>query len=108
MKQIFTIQPEAVLWLKEKLGDTPRVVVSLNKKGCAGGEYVFEPLAENAVTAVLDSVTQDGVAVYFARSLTLALIGAELLVRKDGFNTRLDFNNPNEKARCGCGESVAL
>jgi Fe-S cluster assembly iron-binding protein IscA len=27
---------------------------------------------------------------------------------KDALNTRLDFKNPNEDSRCGCGESVSF
>jgi len=36
------------------------------------------------------------------------LDGTELDFGKEGLNEGFKFNNPNEKARCGCGESFSI
>jgi Fe-S cluster assembly iron-binding protein IscA len=46
--------------------------------------------------------------IYFPRLDLFKIIGSTLVLYKDQFNTRLDFDNPNEESRCGCGESVSF
>jgi len=38
----------------------------------------------------------------------LYLLGARMDVKTDRFSSSFVFENPNETASCGCGESVAL
>jgi len=108
MKPLLTVTPDAAAFLAPKLEGFAGVRVNVNKKGCAGGEYEFRPLASSDVTPDLDVTESNGVKIYFPKTMLLALIGSELVLTKDQFNTRLDFKNPNELSRCGCGESVQL
>jgi iron-sulfur cluster assembly protein len=108
MKPFLTVSPDAAAFLAPKLEGFAGVRVSVNKKGCAGGEYEFTPVAASDVTPDLDATEDNGVKIYFPKILLLSLIGSELVLTKDQFNTRLDFKNPNELSRCGCGESVQL
>ncbi|MCB1539025.1 MAG: FeS assembly scaffold SufA [Rhodospirillales bacterium] len=108
MKPLVTVSSDAAAFLAPKLEGFAGVLVRMNKKGCAGGEYEFTPLAAADVTPDLDVSENNGVKIYFAKTMLLSLIGAELVLHKDRFNTRLDFRNPNELSRCGCGESVNL
>lgn len=108
MKPFLTISDDAAAFLAPKLEGYAGVRVIVNKKGCAGGEYEFKPLNAADITPDLDVSEQNGIKVYFPRTLLMALIGSELVLQRDKFNTRLDFKNPNEVSRCGCGESVQL
>jgi len=36
------------------------------------------------------------------------LIGSEMTYKKTDLEEGFDFVNPNEKARCGCGESFSV
>lgn len=108
MKKLLTISADAAAFLAPKLQGAAGLHVGINKKGCAGGEYEFAPLAADAVTPDLDCVEDSGIKIYFAKKNLMALMGAELVLVRDKFNTRLDFVNPNEASRCGCGESVQL
>ena len=36
------------------------------------------------------------------------LIGSEMDYKEEKFSSGFDFNNPNEIARCGCGESFTV
>jgi iron-sulfur cluster assembly protein len=40
-----------------------------------------------------------------ALAATMFLLGSEMDYVEDTFHTGFVFNNPNEKGRCGCGES---
>ena len=112
MANLLTVSDEAKQWLAQAMSTETRPVcgikVTVNQKGCAGGEYEFVPVYENDVMAECDKVTDNGVTVYFPRVQLLKLIGAELILHRDKLNTRLDFRNPNESSRCGCGESVSF
>ncbi len=108
MKPLLTISDEAAAFLAPKLDGYAGVRVSVNKKGCAGGEYEFTPVKTSDITPDLDVSEAAGIKIFFPKIMLLALIGSELVLHKDQFNTRLDFKNPNELSRCGCGESVQL
>lgn len=113
MTAVITISEEAVEWIKAKFASMSEqnysgLKVSVNKKGCAGGEYEFKPVTTDDLSDDLDKIEQDGVTLYYPRTMLLKLFGSELYLFKDQFTERLDFNNPNEVSRCGCGESIQL
>jgi len=110
-KSLLTISDEARDWLNNILGSQDDIVgvhVSINKKGCAGGEYVFRPVKAGEDMTACDKITDNGVTLFVPRTQILNLIGAELVLFKDRLNQRLDFKNPNEADRCGCGESISF
>lgn len=108
MKPLLTISDEAAAFLAPKLAGCAGLRVSVNKKGCAGGEYEFAPVREGETTPDWDSAESNGIKIFFEKKYLMSLLGAELVLVKDQFNTRLDFRNPNELSRCGCGESIQL
>lgn len=104
-----SITQEAADWIQAKLSDHHvGLLVTVNKKGCAGGEYEFKPLAEDEIMSDYGRVEDAGITLFYPRTLLLSLIGSELILYQDQFATRLDFKNPNEQSRCGCGESIQL
>jgi iron-sulfur cluster assembly protein len=80
----------------------------LENKGCGQGEYKFEPITEDEVKEDYDKIEDNGVTLFVPRTQILFIFGSELVLEKDQFSTRLDFKNPNEEGRCGCGESVVF
>ena len=52
-----------------------------------------------------DVVKQDGITVFIDPKAIMFLIGTEMDFVEDGLQSGFVFNNPNEKGRCGCGES---
>jgi iron-sulfur cluster assembly protein len=79
--------------------------VSVEKGGCAGMSYKLE-LAEAAPGDEI--VEQSGARVIVDGKAVLYLLGARMDVKADRFSSTFVFQNPNETASCGCGESVAL
>lgn len=110
MKPLLIVSDEAKNWLADKITghDVIGVKVVVNQKGCAGGEYEFSAVKAEDDVSDCDKVTDNDVTIFFPRTDLFKLIGSELVLNKDQFNTRLDFRNPNEASRCGCGESVSF
>ncbi len=71
--------------------------------GCSGMAYVIEFVDEIAVD---DVVFEDhGVKVIVSPKSLVYLNGTELDYAREGLNEGFQFNNPNVKDQCGCGES---
>jgi iron-sulfur cluster assembly protein len=82
------------------------VRVGVTNGGCAGMSYTMD-YAETA--NALDEVVEDkGVRIYIEPKAILFLIGTEMDFVREKFGARFVFNNPNQTAACGCGESVAI
>jgi iron-sulfur cluster assembly protein len=80
--------------------------VGVKNGGCAGMSYVVE-LAEDARPG--ESVVEDkGAKVLVEPKAVLFLIGARMDFVTDKLSATFTFQNPNETASCGCGESVSL
>jgi len=77
--------------------------IGVNPKGCAGQSYSID-FADKA--EMLDEVvTTKGVTVVIDSKAIMYLIGTELDYVEDKMSSSFVFRNPNEKGRCGCGES---
>ncbi|WP_020400138.1 HesB/IscA family protein [Kordiimonas gwangyangensis] len=74
-----------------------------SKHGCSGlgytVDYVSEPSADDEL------VEDKGVKVFVDRKSLLFLLGTQMDWEDSMFATGFKFTNPNEKGRCGCGES---
>ena len=71
--------------------------------GCSGLAYKLEFADEvQPEDQVFDS---NGVKVLIDPKSLAYLDGTELDFAREGLNEGFKFNNPNEKDRCGCGES---
>jgi iron-sulfur cluster assembly protein len=71
--------------------------------GCSGMAYVLEFVDEPNPE---DTVFEDhGVKVFVDPKSLVYLDGTELDYAKEGLNEGFQFNNPNVKDMCGCGES---
>jgi len=71
--------------------------------GCSGVAYVLEFVDE---VNEEDSVFEErGVKVIVDTKSLVYLDGTQLDYVKQGLNEGFEFNNPNAKSECGCGES---
>jgi iron-sulfur cluster assembly protein len=74
--------------------------------GCSGLAYIIEFADEIQPE---DKVFEDrGVKVIIDPKSLLYLDGTELDYKKEGLNEGFEFNNPNVKDMCGCGESFTV
>ncbi|KAA5601699.1 HesB/IscA family protein [Blastochloris sulfoviridis] len=80
--------------------------VGVKQGGCAGMSYTVDYATE--VRPGDEMVEQEGVSVLVDPSAIMFLLGAEMDYKTDKLSAQFVFNNPNETASCGCGESVSL
>ncbi|WP_020560248.1 iron-sulfur cluster assembly protein IscA [Thiofilum flexile] len=74
--------------------------------GCSGMAYTLEFVDQLEDTdTVFDA---NGVKVVLDPKSLVYLDGTELDYTREGLNEGFKFSNPNEKARCGCGESFTV
>jgi iron-sulfur cluster assembly protein len=77
--------------------------ISVNTRGCSGMSYEMNWV--EAPGPQDESVTNNGLTVLVDRKATLFLIGTTMDYKEDKLTRGFTFENPNEKGRCGCGES---
>ena len=77
--------------------------ISVNTKGCSGLAYDMTWTAEPGPGD--ESVADKGVTVLIDRKASLFLIGTTMDYEVKALTSGFTFVNPNEKGRCGCGES---
>jgi iron-sulfur cluster assembly protein len=93
VKELIARSDEPVLGLR----------VGVSTKGCSGMSYVVEYAKEQRK---LEDVVEDkGVKIFIDPTAVMFLLGSEMDYVEDKFHSGFVFNNPNEKGRCGCGES---
>ena len=74
--------------------------------GCSGMAYTLE-FADHLEDS--DTVIEEhGVKIIIDPKSLVYLEGTELDYTREGLNEGFKFSNPNEKARCGCGESFTV
>ncbi len=89
------------LYAKGRDGMTLRIGVST--KGCSGLSY--EMTWVDAPGPGDEVVTDKGLTLLIDRKASLFLIGTVMDYEVKSLSSGFTFTNPNEKGRCGCGES---
>jgi iron-sulfur cluster assembly protein len=77
--------------------------IGVKTKGCSGMAYDLSWADAPAPTD--ERVTDKGVTVLVDRKASLFLIGTVMDYETKAMSAGFTFTNPNEKGRCGCGES---
>ncbi|TCS62169.1 iron-sulfur cluster assembly protein [Varunaivibrio sulfuroxidans] len=82
---------------------TAGIRIGVRTKGCSGMSYTLEFAEEkNAFDEVVET---EGVTLLIDPKATMFIIGTEMDYVEGKLETGFVFTNPNEKGRCGCGES---
>jgi iron-sulfur cluster assembly protein len=108
-----TITDKALAEIKEMLTARKEpcegIKVSVRTRGCSGMSYTIEyAVKEKNISKFDDVVMRDGVTVFIDPKASMFLIGSEMIYKTDDLTSGFDFVNPNEKGRCGCGESFKV
>ena len=108
--QVMRLTDAAATRIKDIMAKAGRplagVRVGVKNGGCAGMAYTMDYATE---VDPRDEVVEDkGVKLLIDPKAVLFLLGTEMDYRIDKLSAQFVFNNPNQTAACGCGESVQL
>jgi iron-sulfur cluster assembly accessory protein len=110
---LITVTENAATQLRSKMASqspAPEAVfVSVKTTGCSGMSYDLQFLQKLAdAPKFADRIDAHGITVIIDPKASMYLVGSVMDYRKDALHSGFDFANPNETARCGCGESFTV
>jgi iron-sulfur cluster assembly protein len=105
--QLMTVTPAAVERVKALIDGrgkpTAGVRIGVRTKGCSGLSYTLE--FADTQQPMDEVVETEGIKLLIDPKASLFLIGTEMDYAEEKLKSGFVFKNPNEKGRCGCGES---
>ena len=107
MKQAMTLTESAAERIKALLAKRGKpsagIRIGVRSRGCSGLSYTLEYADEKGK---FDEVVEEkGVTVLIDPKATMFILGTEMDFVDEKLQSGFTFRNPNEKGRCGCGES---
>ena len=105
--QVMTVTPGAAERVKALIDGrgkpTAGIRIGVRSKGCSGLSYTLEFAdKQEPLDEVIDT---QGIKLLIDAKASLFLIGTEMDYEEEQLKSGFVFKNPNEKGRCGCGES---
>lgn len=103
------VTPQAAERIRAALAGRQKGVglrVGVKTSGCSGLAYVLEFVDHPQASDL--HYTSDGIDLYIDPKNQVYLEGTVLDFTDNGVESGFTFHNPNEKARCGCGESFTV
>ena len=104
---ILTLTPAAIDRVKVLLEGRGKpsygIRISVRTKGCTGLAYALEFADEAPPKDELIEV--EGLKVLIDPQAVMFILGSQMDYKEDKLSSGFVFTNPNEKGRCGCGES---
>ena len=105
--QVMSVTPAAAERVKALIDGrgkpTAGIRIGVRTKGCSGMSYTLE--FADAQQPMDEVVETGGVKLLIDPKASLFLIGTEMDYEEEKLKSGFVFKNPNEKGRCGCGES---
>jgi iron-sulfur cluster assembly protein len=104
-----TVTPAAIAHVVRQIrkrGHGIGLVLGTRTTGCSGMAYTIEyadVLSDDQIVLKVE-----GVIIATDTQTAILLKGAALDFVRSGLNEGLTFENPNERGRCGCGESFRV
>ena len=80
--------------------------LDVKPSGCSGYSYQLD--FARAIEPGAEVIDVEGLKVVIDPRAVLYVLGTELDFVEDKLGAQFVFKNPNEKARCGCGESFSV
>jgi iron-sulfur cluster assembly protein len=105
-----SLTPAAASRVRELMATSGEGAIGLRlgvkPSGCSGFSYQLEFAKD--IEPGAEVVETDGIKVVIEPRAVMFVLGTELDFVQDKLGAQFVFRNPNEKARCGCGESFSV
>jgi iron-sulfur cluster assembly protein len=102
-----TVTPAAIARVRELLEKRGKpslgVRVGVRSRGCSGLSYTLEYV--DTANPGDEGVKAEDVIIFIDPKAAMFLFGTEMDFVEEKLQSGFVFRNPNEKGRCGCGES---
>jgi iron-sulfur cluster assembly protein len=109
MITVTDIAAEKIRTSLEKRGRGLGIKVGVRTTGCSGLAYILEYVDKEQGSQVCTRhFDTNGVRVYVNPEHLVYLEGMTIDYQRRGLNEGFEFVNPQEKDRCGCGESFRV
>ena len=108
---MITLTEQAAAKIKNQLerrGKGLGIRIGVKTTGCSGLAYVLEFVDQAPVTRDQFVYESHGVKVWVDGKSYYYVNGLEVHWVRNGLNEGFEFKNPNERDRCGCGESFRV
>jgi iron-sulfur cluster assembly protein len=92
----------------EKRGHGIGITIGVRTTGCSGLAYKLEYVDTAPITRDWMSYDSYGVKIYVNGRDLPYVDGLLIDFKRQGLNEGFEFINPNERDRCGCGESFRV
>jgi iron-sulfur cluster assembly protein len=84
------------------------IKLGVKTTGCSGLAYVLEYVKQYDPDAATINYAQNDFCVLVDKKHDVYLKGTQVDYVRQGLNEGFEFTNPNERDRCGCGESFRV
>jgi len=109
-KEIITLTSAAKNRIKEIITKAEKnyigIRIGIDNTGCSGHSYKIN-YAENKIDGD-EEIYVGKIKVFIDASATMYILGSKIDYIDNGMESGFVFKNPNEKGRCGCGESFSV
>jgi iron-sulfur cluster assembly protein len=82
--------------------------IGVKTTGCSGMAYVLEYLKDDKFSPYDNDIVYSDFVIKVSIKDTVYLKGLTMDWVRNGLNEGFEFRNPNERDRCGCGESFRV
>ena len=111
MNKLITVSENAIKQIKKIIANAETevdgVIIDVDKSGCSGYSYKLD-YAKNPDESKYEVIEKDGIKVFIEPKATMFILVSKMDYVDNGVESGFTFDNPNEKGRCGCGESFSI
>ena len=94
------------LLIERSKGEVLGLRIGVKTAGCSGMKYHVEYAKE--IKPYEEKIIIEGLTIVIDPAAVMFLIGSTMDYQENKFSSGFEFSNPNEIARCGCGESFSV
>jgi len=108
---MITLSEQAAIKIKhqlEKRGKGMGIRLGVRTTGCSGLAYTLEYVDTYEAEAGVTNFAQPDFCVLVDHKSLIYMTGMTIDWVRNGLNEGFEFINPNERDRCGCGESFRV